>query len=426
MFVDEVKIKIEAGTGGDGCTAFRREKYVPMGGPDGGNGGRGGNVIFTVDSGLRTLLDFKSQRLIKADHGGHGSGKNKAGKNAEDTIVKVPPGTVITDLDTNLIVADLLKEEDNVIVALGGRGGRGNKSFATNANPAPNISEKGEPGEVKFLKLELKLIADVGLVGMPNVGKSTILSVISKSKPKIADYHFTTLTPNLGVVQTKDKRSFVVADLPGLIEGASRGHGLGDRFLKHIERTRIIVHVIDMSGQEKRNPYQDYITINKELEEFSPKLIQKPQIILANKMDLPNAPINLKKFKAKVRYGRIFEIVGRENKGLDEVLVILANMLDEIDQTPLYDDEKLERHILYKFNQESPFKIKRYNNIWFVQGEEVERLLKMTKFSSPDAALRFTRKLRRLGIDERLAEMGAKDGDTVRILDFEFTYQKED
>ncbi|MFA7515323.1 MAG: Obg family GTPase CgtA, partial [Bacilli bacterium] len=274
--------------------------------------------------------------------------------------------------------------------------------------------------------LELKLIADVGLVGMPNVGKSTILSVISKSKPKIADYHFTTLNPNLGVVQTKDNRSFVVADLPGLIEGASRGHGLGDRFLKHIERTRIITHVIDMSGQEKRNPYQDYIIINRELEEFSPKLIQKPQIILANKMDLPNARTNLKKFKAKVRYGRIFEIVARENKGLDEVLVILANMLDEIDQTPLYDDEKLERHILYKFNQESPFKIKRYNNIWFVYGEEVERLLKMTKFSSSEAALRFTRKLRRLGIDERLAEMGAKDGDTVRILDFEFTYQKED
>ena len=292
MFIDEVTIEVHAGNGGDGCTAFRREKYIPMGGPFGGNGGRGSNIIFKVDEGLHTLLDLRYNRIIKGKKGENGTGKNCNGKNSEDIIIKVPQGTVITDTDTNLIVADLKNKNDEVIVAYGGRGGRGNTAFKTPSNPAPNFSENGEPGEVKYLKVELKMLADVGLVGLPSVGKSTIISMVSKAKPKIAAYHFTTLTPNLGVCKDKLGRSFVMADLPGLIEGASQGEGLGDRFLRHIERTKVIAHVIDMSGYKGRNPYEDYQIINKELADFSEKLLKKPQIIIANKMDLPNAKDN--------------------------------------------------------------------------------------------------------------------------------------
>ena len=274
MFVDEIVIKVIAGAGGDGCTSFRREKFVPMGGPDGGNGGSGSDIIFKVDTGLHTLIDLRYMKVVKGKKGENGSGKNMDGKNAQDIIIKVPQGTVVTDSDTNLIIADLKDKDSEVIVAKGGRGGRGNTASKTQSNPAPNFSENGEPGEEKVLKVELKLLADVGLVGLPSVGKSTILSKVTKAKPKIADYHFTTLTPNLGVVKTKDNRSFVMADLPGLIEGASEGIGLGDKFLRHIERTKVIAHVIDMSGLEGRNPYDDYLTINKELEKFSPKLIK--------------------------------------------------------------------------------------------------------------------------------------------------------
>ncbi|MDD4036534.1 MAG: GTPase ObgE [Bacilli bacterium] len=424
MFVDQVKIKVEAGSGGDGITSFRREKYVPMGGPDGGNGGSGGNILFQVDSGMRTLLDLNYQKIIKGKKGESGGSKNQYGKNAEDTIIKVPPGTVVTDLETNLIIADLIEPGNVVIVAHGGRGGRGNKAFATHANPAPNISEKGEPGEVKELKVELKLIADVGLVGMPNVGKSTILSVISEAKPKIGDYHFTTLVPNLGVVKTKDNRSFVVADLPGLIEGASKGEGLGDEFLKHIERTRIIAHVIDMGAVESRDPYIDYITINRELYDFNSELLKRPQIIIANKMDVIGAEENIKKFKEKVNNIPIFEVAARNHQGLDQVLYKLADMLEEIEVEPLYKDDKIETHILYKFKKEQPFTIKRYNNVWIVKGKEIEKLLMMTKFTSDEAALRFARKLRKYGVDDKLEELGAEDGDIVRIMDFEFEYRK--
>lgn len=424
MFIDRVKIRVEAGAGGDGITSFRREKHVPLGGPDGGNGGAGGNILFQVDPGMRTLLDLNYQKIIKGKKGESGGSKNQYGKNAEDTIIKVPPGTVITDLETNLVIADLTEPGNVVIVAHGGRGGRGNKAFATHANPAPNISEKGEPGEVKELLVELKLIADVGLVGMPNVGKSTILSVISEAKPKIGDYPFTTLVPNLGVVKTKDNRSFVVADLPGLIEGASKGEGLGDEFLKHIERTRIIVHVIDMGAVEGRDPYTDYITINRELYDFNQELLKRPQIIIANKMDIVGAEENLEKFKEKVKNIPIFEVAARNHQGLDKVLYKLADMLDEIERRPLYKEDRIESHILYKFKKEKPFTIKRYNNVWIVKGKEIERLLMMTKFTSHEAAVRFACKLRKFGVDDKLEELGVKDGDIVRILDFEFEYRK--
>ncbi len=423
MFVDEVIINIHAGNGGNGCMAFRREKFVAMGGPYGGNGGRGSNIIFKVDEGLNTLIDLRYQRIIKGNSGSNGEGKGRHGKNAEDVIIKVPIGTVITDVDTGLIIADLMKSDDEVIVAKGGRGGRGNMAFATSSNPAPSISENGEPGEIRKVKVELKLLADVGLVGMPSVGKSTLISKISAAKPKIAAYHFTTLSPNLGVVKTIDNRSFVVADLPGLIKGASLGEGLGDQFLKHIERTRVLAHIIDMSGVEGRDPYDDYITINNELKNFNPKILNKPQIIIANKMDIVGASSNLEKFKDKVKIP-IYPISAINSDGLEDVLIQLANMLDNIEKQPLYDTEKFESHVLYKFEKEEPFEIIEDTNAWIIKGEQVEKLVLMTRFTGDDAIRRFTHKLRKMGVDNKLRKMGAQDGDIVKILDFEFEYRE--
>ena len=341
MFVDEVTIKVEAGSGGDGCTAFRREKFVPMGGPFGGNGGHGGDIIFKVDQGLHTLLDLRYQKVLKAPRGENGRGKNQHGAGADPLIVKVPQGTVVTDLETGLIIADLSKKDQEEVIAKGGRGGRGNTAFKTQTNTAPDYSEKGEEGEKRLLKVEVKMLADVGLVGLPSVGKSTIISCISKSKPKIAAYHFTTLSPNLGVTKATTGESFVVADLPGLIEGASHGEGLGDKFLRHIERTKIIAHVIDMSASEGRNPYEDYVLINNELKEFNPKLLEKPQVIIANKMDLPEASTNLEEFKKKVPNVEIFEVSAATNTGLQKVVDHLAIMLNNIQDTPLYEDNEI-------------------------------------------------------------------------------------
>lgn len=422
MFIDEVIIDLEAGSGGNGCMAFRREKYVEMGGPYGGNGGKGADIIFKVDEGLNTLLDLRYKKLIRGDKGENGLGKGMHGAAAENVIIKVPEGTVITDIDTGLIIADLVKNGEEAIVAHGGRGGRGNIAFATRSNPAPNFAENGEPGEIKRVKVELKLLADVGLVGLPSVGKSTFISKISAVKPKIAAYHFTTLKPNLGVVRASNNRSFVVADLPGLIKGASLGEGLGDKFLKHIERTRVIAHIIDMSAFEGRDPYEDYLTINKELEDFNKKIIDKPQIIIANKMDMPTSKENLKKFKEKVNV-EVFEMSAMNGEGIDKIINKLADMLDNIKKEPLYDEQKFESHVLYKFKVEKPFTITRDNRTWVVRGDEVEKLLKMTKFSSDEAALRFSNKLRKMGIDDQLRELGAEEGDTVRILDFEFEYK---
>ena len=422
MFIDEVIIELNAGRGGNGCMAFRREKYVEMGGPFGGNGGHGGNIIFEVDEGLNTLIDLRYKKIYKADSGEHGEGKGCNGKNAEDLIIKVPLGTVITDTDTNLIIGDLVKKGDRVIAANGGRGGRGNMAFATRSNPAPAFCENGEPGEVKKVKVELKLLADVGLVGLPSVGKSTFISRVSAAKPKIAAYHFTTLTPNLGVVKTKDGRSFTVADLPGLIEGASLGEGLGDKFLKHIERTRVIAHIIDMSAFEGRDPYDDYVVINKELENFDKKLIDKPQIVIANKMDLPNFKENLEEFKKKVNC-EVYSISAETGEGLDQVLIALADILDKTPKEPLYEEEKFESHVLYKFKEEQPFRVYKDNDVFVVAGDEIEKLLKMTWFASDEAFMRFSRTLRKLGIDDKLKELGIQEGDTIRILDYEFEYK---
>lgn len=424
MFVDEVNILVNAGDGGDGCMAFRREKFVPMGGPYGGSGGKGGDVIFRADSGLKTLIDLKYQKHIKGLNGLNGEGKNKNGKSADDIIVKVPIGTTIKDNNTGLVLADLKKNGEEVIVAYGGRGGRGNVSLSTKSNPCPSFCERGEPGEVRNINATLRMMADVGLVGLPSVGKSTILSQISAANPKIASYHFTTLSPNLGVVKTKNEKTFVVADLPGLIEGASNGLGLGHKFLKHIERTKIIAHVIDISGSEGRDPYEDYLVINKELQEFNPKLLEKPRIIIANKMDLPNAKENLDKLREEIGDIKIFEIEAISNKGLEEVINYLGEMTSEIEEQELFEDNNYETHVLYKFKEELPFTITKVKDVWVIKGDKVERLLKMTNFNGEEAYVQFAKKLRHMGIDDELERLGVQEGDIVRILDYEFEYTK--
>lgn len=423
MFVDEVIIELTAGRGGDGCMAFRREKYIPMGGPFGGSGGKGGDIIFKADEGLRTLVDLRFQKHIKANPGKNGEGKNKNGSNAEDTIIKVPLGTTVKDNETGVVIADLIKNNEEVIVAYGGRGGRGNVSLATRSNPCPSYSENGEPGENRKIKVELRMLADVGLVGLPSVGKSTILSMITNANPKIASYHFTTLSPNLGVVTTKDNYSFVVADLPGLIEGASEGLGLGHKFLKHIERTKIIAHIIDMSGIEGRNPYEDYLTIRKELEKFSPKLIEKQEIIVANEMDIELSLDNLKKFKEKVKEP-IYEISAIKNEGLDNLINALKELVKNTKDEVLYELDNQESHVLYKFKREKPFTIEKDKEVFVIKGEQVEKLFKMTNFNTEESYVRFSNKLRRMGLDDELEKLGIKEGDIVRILDYEFEWTK--
>ena len=423
MFVDEVIVTLEAGNGGNGCMAFRREKCVPMGGPFGGNGGKGSDIIFKVDEGLNTLLDLRYKKIIKGNKGENGLGKGMHGSNAKDVVIYVPEGTIITDVDTNLVIADLTKKDDEVIAAYGGRGGRGNIAFATKANPAPSFAENGEPGEIRKVKLELKLLADVGLVGLPSVGKSTFISKISAAKPKIAAYHFTTLSPNLGMVRVDENRSFVVADLPGLIEGASLGEGLGIKFLKHIERTRVIAHIIDMGATEGRDPINDYKIIRKELENFNKSIIEKPEIIIANKMDMPSSLENLEKFKKEINK-EIIPISAINNEGLKEVIFKLADMLDQIPKVPLTNEDETESHILYKFEREKPFEIVKEKDAWLIKGKEVEKLFRMTKFNTDESVNRFANKLRKMGIDDKLSELGAEEGDTVKILDYEFEYRK--
>ena len=422
MFVDEVIVNLYAGRGGDGCMAFRREKYIPMGGPFGGNGGKGGDIIFKADEGLRTLIDLRYQKHIKANVGANGQGKNKNGKSADDTIVKVPLGTTIKDYETGVVIADLTKNNQEVVVAFGGRGGYGNVTLATKDNPCPSFCERGEPGEERKVIVELRMLADVGLVGLPSVGKSTILSMITNANPKIASYHFTTLSPNLGVISTDDY-SYTVADLPGLIEGASEGAGLGHKFLRHIERTKIIAHVIDMSGSEGRDPYQDYLSIRKELENFSEKLIKKPEIIIANKMDIEGSKDNLIKFKEHVKEP-IYEISAINNKGLDTVINELLNLVKNTKDEVLFDEDIQESHVLYKFKVTKQFSISKDNKVYVISGEKVEIMFKMTNFNTEEALVRFSNKLRKMGLDEELEKMGINDGDIVRIMDYEFEWQK--
>ena len=423
MFVDEVIIKVTGGKGGDGCTSFRREKYVEMGGPNGGSGGKGGDIIFKVDKGLRTLIDLRYKKTVKGEKGQNGMGSNKNGKKGEDIIVYVPEGTTITDTDTNLIIGDLINDGEELIIANGGRGGRGNKAFATHSNSAPRMSEYGEPGEERVIKCELKVLADIGLIGMPSVGKSTILGNISNNKPQTAPYHFTTISPNLGVVKLNDGRIFTIADLPGLIEGASKGKGLGIQFLKHAMRVKILAHVIDMGSFEGRNPIEDYKVIRKEIEQYSQKLTDKKEVIIANKIDLSRAKDNIKEFKKAYPNCQLIEISAQDNTGLDEMLVILADLLEKVKTDSIYSEEEFESHVVYKFNSEKPYTIVNDNGIWVIKGKEIEKLFKMTKFTEDEALLRFSRKLKGMGIEAELERLGAVYGDEVQILDYIFIFK---
>lgn len=433
LFLDTAKIEVRAGKGGDGAVAFRREKYVPDGGPAGGDGGRGGDIIFRVDEGLSTLMDFKYNRIFRAKPGEKGMNKGMHGRGAEDLVVKVPQGTTVKDNETGQVIVDLIEKGQEFVVAKGGRGGRGNIRFATPRNPAPEVAENGEPGEQKWLMLELRVLADVGLVGFPSVGKSTLLSVVSNARPKIGAYHFTTITPNIGMVQIGYGDSFVMADMPGLIEGAHSGAGLGIQFLRHIERTRVLLHVLDMSGIEERDPYEDYVTINNELESYNLRLLERPQLIVANKMDMPDAPEILADFKKKLAENlpegqelpQIFEVSGLTKTGLQGLLARTSELLAETPEFLLYEeDDFIDEEAYYGFEEdEKPFAISRDDDAaWRLSGTKLEKLFKMTNFDRDESVMKFARQLRSMGVDEQLRAAGARDGDLVRIEKFEFEF----
>lgn len=434
MFLDTAKISVQAGRGGDGMVAFRREKYVPNGGPWGGDGGKGGSVVFKVDEGLRTLMDFRYNRKFRAKAGEKGMTKGMHGRGSDDLIVLIPQGTTVKDAETGKILTDLVENGQEFVVAQGGRGGRGNIRFATPRNPAPEIAENGEPGEERELLLELKILADVGLVGFPSVGKSTLLSVVSAAKPKIGAYHFTTIVPNLGMVRTKSGDSFAMADLPGLIEGASQGVGLGTQFLRHIERTRVILHVIDMSASEGRDPFDDYKSINHELETYNLRLMERPQIIVANKMDMPESEENLKAFKEKLvkEYDEfddlpmVFPISTLAHQGLENLMEATAELLKNTDEFLLYEDSDFldDEEAYYGFaGEEKAFDISRDDDAaWVLSGDKLERLFVMTNMERDESIMKFARQLRGMGVDEALRARGAKDGDIVRIGNYEFEF----
>ncbi len=423
MFVDVAKVEVKAGDGGNGMVAYRREKYVPMGGPAGGDGGRGGDVIFVVEPGLRTLMDFRYQRHFRAKLGENGRPKNQHGANAEDLVVKVPPGTIVRDAQTQDLIADLTEIGQRAVIAKGGRGGRGNVRFATAKNKAPDMAERGEPGEVKDVFLELRLLADAGLVGFPSVGKSTLLSVVSAARPKIASYHFTTLSPHLGVVSLDNERSFVLADLPGLIEGAHEGLGLGHEFLRHVERTKILVHVIDMAATEGRDPVADYHAIRNELIEYNPYLAERKQVVVANKMDLPESKENLEQFRQQITDVEIYPISAISRDGIDALMYCIATLLDELQAAESTRIEAEQDEVVYRAR--APrfiFTIGRDDTVFVVESVELDKLVTMTNFDQYDAVKRFQTILRRSGVDSALRAEGAKDGDVIRIGDMEFDF----
>ncbi|AMB98527.1 GTPase ObgE [Aerococcus urinaehominis] len=439
-FLDYAKIFVKAGKGGDGMVAFLREKYRPDGGPAGGDGGRGGSVIFKVDEGLRTLLDFRYNRHFKAQSGENGMPKGMYGRGADDLYVSVPPGTTIRDAATNQVLADLVDHGEECVVAKGGRGGRGNIKFATQNNPAPEIAENGEPGQERELILELKLIADAGLIGFPSVGKSTLLSIVSAAKPKIGDYHFTTLSPNLGVVRPNYGEDFVLADLPGLIEGAAEGVGLGIRFLRHVERTKVILHVVDMGAHENRDPFDDYVKINKELLAYDETLLERPTVIVANKMDIPEGILYLEEFKAKLAdyfasdhpdlaLPEIFPISAYQKEGIDDLVNRIAELVSQENErlAQLAEEEAAQatdQVQLYTLAEEEPeFYIDRDpDGVFVLSGDKIEKSFKMANLEYDESALRFARHLKRIGVDQALVEAGAQEGDIVRILDYEFEF----
>lgn len=424
MFVDEVKVELTAGKGGNGIVAYRRELKIEKGGPYGGNGGAGGSIIFIGDENLSTLLDLRYNKVIKGNNGENGRTKSMYGKSADDTYIRVPLGTVLYDDDTNRVIGDITRNKEEVVVCKGGRGGRGNMAFASGINKCPDFAEKGEPGEHRFVRCELKVLADCGLVGFPSVGKSTLISAVSACRPKIAAYHFTTLVPNLGVVEVPDGRSFVMADLPGIIEGASQGAGLGLQFLRHIERCRVIVHVIDMAGVDGRDPLDDYVKINDELKEYKMNLSKRPQIVVANKMDMPEAISNLKRFKEKYPDVEILPISALTKEHLNELLYKIADLLDVTESFSLLEDDETDEVVNYKFEEEEkPYTIRRDSDgVYVIEGAKLKKLFEMTNIENDTAMRRFARQLRSFGVDDELRRLGVQNGDTVRIFDYVFEF----
>ncbi|WML35683.1 GTPase ObgE [Clostridium sp. OS1-26] len=423
MFVDTAKIFVKSGDGGNGSISFRREKYIPLGGPDGGDGGDGGNVILVADPNMTTLLDFTYKKKYVAERGGNGEGSKCFGKDGENLYIKVPMGTVVRDIATDKIMVDLSHSGDEYVIAKGGRKGRGNVRFKTATRQAPDFAEPGMPGEERWVSLELKVLADVGLLGFPNVGKSTLLSVVTKAKPKIANYHFTTLNPNLGVVDMPGVPSFVIADIPGIIEGASEGVGLGIKFLRHIERTRLLIHVVDISGVEGRDPFEDFLKINEELKKYSIKLWDRPQIIAANKSDMLYDEEIFEDFKKKVGelgYDKIFKISAATKNGAEDLMKEAARILSTI---PIEDIEISEEDKFVPEEKKFTYTIKEEEEgIFVVEGSFVDRLLASVNVNDPDALRYFHKVLANKGVIQELVEMGIQDGDLVRLNDFEFEF----
>jgi len=423
LFIDKARIFVKSGNGGNGAVSFRREKYVPAGGPDGGDGGNGASVIFEVDLGLRTLMDFKYQRKYVAEHGEDGSKKRKAGRNGEDLILKVPAGTIIRDEATGLVIADLKEEGDRAVVAKGGRGGKGNQHFANAVRQAPAFARSGSDGVEKWVILELKMIADVGLLGFPNVGKSTFLSVVTKAKPKIANYHFTTLTPNLGVVQTKFGESFVLADIPGLIEGAAEGIGLGHDFLRHVERTKVLIHIVDISGLEGRDALDDFDKINSELKLYNEKLATRPQVVVANKMDILEDESIFEEFKNELenRGYKVFKMSAATRQGVDDVIAYVSELLQEAEEIELVSEEEMFRPELDEVQDEG-LQIDIEDGVYVVTGKSLRRIMYSVNFDDMESLQYFQKAMESQGVFDRLREMGIEDGDTVRIYEIEFEF----
>lgn len=424
MFIDKARIFVKAGNGGNGAVSFRREKYVPAGGPDGGDGGRGANIIMVADTGLRTLMDFKYKKKYSAQHGEDGSKKKRAGKNGEDLILSVPEGTVIRDEKTGLIIADLKKAGDKAVVARGGYGGKGNQHFANAVRQAPAFAKSGTDGQERWITLELKMIADVGLLGFPNVGKSTFLSVVTSAKPKIANYHFTTLTPNLGVVQTRHGESFVIADIPGIIEGAADGVGLGHDFLRHVERTKVFVHIVDISGIEGRDPIDDFEKINEELRLYNEKLASRPQLVVANKSDLlfdETIYENFKKTMEEKGY-EVFKMSAVTRDGVDQVIDRVSQLLNEVEDVELVSQEEMYRPEL-DVDDEGGLKVEiDEDGIYVVTGKELRRIMYSVNFDDMESLQFFQAQMENKGVFDMLRQAGIEDGDTVKIYELEFEF----
>ena len=424
MFIDKARIFVKAGNGGNGAVAFRKEKYVPAGGPDGGDGGNGASVIFEVDLGLRTLMDFKYQRKYHAEPGGDGTKGKRAGKNGEDLVLKVPAGTVIKDEATGLILADLKEEGYRAVIARGGRGGKGNQHFANSVRQAPAFAKSGTDGQERWVVLELKMIADVGLLGFPNVGKSTFLSVVTKAKPKIANYHFTTLTPNLGVVQTKFGESFVLADIPGLIEGAAEGIGLGHDFLRHVERTKVLIHIVDISGIEGRDALEDFDKINDELRLYNERLSTRPQVVVANKADILEDESIFEDFKNELesRGYKVFKMSAATRQGVDEVIAYVTQLLQEVEDVELVTEEEMYRPELDVQEEEGLTIEVEEDGVYVVEGKALRRIMYSVNFDDMESLQYFQKAMESQGVFDRLREMGIEDGDTVRIYELEFEF----